>query len=68
MTVRRYILVAIGCEYSSHHIFIEREREGLGYLFRNFDAPKVGIAPFHLQYQFNELSGRTLRAWFPPIR
>jgi hypothetical protein len=51
------------CEDPSHHIFIERERKGLGYLFRDFTAPKVGIAPFHVQHQFNELPRRAFRTW-----
>jgi len=57
-----------GCEDPPHHFFIERERKGLGYLISNFDAPKVGIPPFHLQYQFNQVLGRALRAGLLAVR
>ena len=60
--------MVVSVEYPSHYVFIEREGKRFGCVFNNFGAPKVGIAPFHLQYQFNHFLGRTLRAGLLAVR
>ncbi len=55
-------------EDSPNDIFIEREGKGFGYVFNNFGAPEVGIAPFHLQHQFHHFPGRALRAGLLAVR
>jgi hypothetical protein len=57
-----------GGEDPSDDIFIEREGKGLGNLLGNLWAPKVGIAPFHLQHQLNEFAGRAFRAGLLAVR
>jgi hypothetical protein len=55
-------------ENSPDHVFIEREGKSFGYVFSNFGAPKVGIAPFHLQHQLYQFAGRAFRAWLLSVQ